>query len=42
MKGSDFTFDRVELLEYHLHKTSTNRGSSYIDSADRIKIKKKQ
>ena len=30
MKGSDFIFERVELLEYHLHKISINRGCSYI------------
>ena len=28
-KGSSYMFD---LLEYHLHKISLNRGSSYIDS----------
>ena len=31
MKGSSFTFD---LLEYHLHKISLNRGSSYINSSE--------
>ena len=31
MKGSNFIFERVELLEYHLHKISLNRGISYID-----------
>ena len=40
MKGSNFIFERVELLEYHLHKISLNRGSSYIDSSDWIKNKK--
>ena len=40
MKGSNFIFDRVELLEYHLHKISINRGSSNIDSPDWIKNKK--
>ena len=30
MTGSSFTFERTDLLEYHLHKTSLNRGSSYI------------
>ena len=28
MKGSSFTFERIDLLEYHLHKISLNRGSS--------------
>ena len=37
MKGSSFTFERVDLLEYHLHKISLNRGSSYIDSPEWIK-----
>ena len=40
MKGSNFIFERVELLEYHLHEISLNRGSSYIDSHDWIKNKK--
>ena len=31
MKGSSFTFERIDLLEYHLHKISLNRGSSYIE-----------
>ena len=39
-KGSSFTFERVDLLEYHLHKISLNRGSSYIDSLEWIKNKK--
>ena len=29
MKGSSFTFERIDLLEYLLHKISLNRGSSY-------------
>ena len=32
MNGSSFIFERVDLLEYHLHKISLNRGDSYIDS----------
>ena len=39
MKGSSFTFERIDLLEYHLHKISLNRGSSYIESPDWIKNK---
>ena len=39
MKGSSFTFDRVDLLEYHLHKISLNRGGSYIMSSDWLKNK---
>ena len=32
MKVSSYIFERIDLLEYHLHKISLNRGSSYIDS----------
>ena len=38
MKGSSYIFERIDLLEYHLHKISLNRGSSYTES--RIWIKK--
>ena len=40
MKESSYIFERVDLLEYHLHKISLNRGSSYIDSPEWIKHKK--
>ena len=40
MRGSSFTFDRGDLLEYHLHKIILNRGGSYIKSSDWIKNKK--
>ena len=40
MKGSSYIFEGVDLLEYHLHKISLNRGSSYIDSPEWIKHKK--
>ena len=39
MRGSSFTFKRIDLLEYHLHKISLNRGSSYIKSPKWIKNK---
>ena len=39
MKGSSFIFERIDLLEYHLHKISLNRGSSYIKSSEWIKNK---
>ena len=39
MKGSSFIFERIDLLEYHLHKISLNRGSSYIESPTWIKYK---
>ena len=31
MKGSSYIFEHIDLLQYHLHKISLNRGSSYID-----------
>ena len=34
MKGSSYIFERIDLLEYHLHKISLNRGSSYIESLE--------
>ena len=34
MKGSSYIFERIDLLEYHLHKISLNRGSSYIKSPE--------
>ena len=38
MKGSEFIFDSVNLLYYHLQKTSLKRiGSSYINSAKWLK-----
>ena len=39
MKGSGYIFDKVDLLEYHLHKISLNRGSSYINSPEWLKNK---
>ena len=39
MRGGSFTFERVDLLEYHLHKISLNRGSSYIESPEWLKNK---
>ena len=40
MKGSNYVFERVELLEYHFHKISLNRGGLYIPSPEWIKNKK--
>ena len=41
MKGSEFIFDSVDLLYYHLQKTSLKRiGSSDIDSPKWLKNKK--
>ena len=39
MKGSSYIFERIDLLEYHLHKISSNRENSYIDSPIWIKNK---
>ena len=39
MRGSSVTFDHIDLLEYHLHKISLNRGSSSIESPEWIKNK---
>ena len=40
MKGSCYIFERVHLLEYHLHKISLNRGSSYINYPKWLKNKR--
>ena len=32
--GSDFIFESVELLDYHLHKISLKRGKPYIKSPE--------
>ena len=39
MKGSSDIFESIDLLEYHLHKISLNRGSSYTESPEWIKNK---
>ena len=39
MKGSRYIFECTDLLEYHLHTISLNRGISYIDSPIWIKNK---
>ena len=39
MRGTGFTFERVDSLYYHLQKTSLNRGGSYIDSPKWLKNK---
>ena len=40
MKGSSYFFDRIELLEYHFHKMTLNRGSSYMPTLSWIANKK--
>ena len=42
IRRSDFVFESIDLFFYSLHKTSLNKGGSYIDSPDWIKIKKQQ
>ena len=39
MKGRSYIFERIDLLEYNLHKVSLNRGSSYIKSPEWLKNK---
>ena len=39
MRGSEFEFDGVKFLYYDFNKTSINRGGSYIDSPQWLKIK---
>ena len=34
MTGSSYIFERIDLLEYHLHKNNLNRRSSYIESPE--------
>ena len=38
--GSNFAFENVSLLSYHIHKTSLKRGNSYIKSPEWIASKK--
>ena len=40
MKGSNYIFDHVDSLEYHFHKVTLNRGSSYIPQPDWSSYKK--
>ena len=37
MKGSEFVFNYVHLMDYKSHKINANHDGSYIDSPDRIK-----
>ena len=39
MKGSSYIFERIDLLEHHLHKISLNGGSSYIKCDEWLKNK---
>ena len=38
--GSNFVFESVGLLSYHIHKTSLKRGNSYIKSPEWVGNKK--
>ena len=42
MRGSDFIFDSVQLLNYKYHKISFKRGDSYIHSPDWVKKKQQK
>ena len=37
MRGSEFVYDRVDVLYYNLNKVSLSRGGSYIDSPKSLK-----
>ena len=39
MRGSEFVFDSVDLLYYHLQRISLKRGDSYVDSPKWLKDK---
>ena len=39
IRGSSFTFDHIDLLEYDFHRVTLNRGSSYIESPKWLKNK---
>ena len=39
MRGSSFTFDHIDLLEYDFHRVTLNRRSSYIESPKWFKKK---
>ena len=40
MRGTEFVFDRIDLLYYHLQKTSLKRGGSNVNSSEWLKNKK--
>ena len=40
IKGSDFVFESVELIDYRLHRVCLKRGGSYIKSPEWLKNKK--
>ena len=39
VRGSSFTFDHIDLLEYDFHRVTLNRGSSYIESPKWLKTR---
>ena len=39
IKGSDFFFESVDLMDYKLHRVRLNRGGSYIKSPKRLENK---
>ena len=40
IKGSDFVFESVDLMDYKLHRVCLNRGGSYIKSPEWLENKK--
>ena len=42
MKGSEFSFDNVDLLHYKCHRISLNCGGSYMNSPKWLETKTQQ
>ena len=40
IKGSDFVFESVDLMDYKLHRVCLNRGGSYIKSPEWLENEK--
>ena len=40
MRKSEFVYDSIDLLYYHLQKIGLKKGGSYIDSPEWLKNKK--
>ena len=40
IKGSDFVFESVDLMDYKLHRVRLNRGGLYIESPEWLANKK--
>ena len=40
IKGSDFVFESVDLMDYKLHRVRLKRGGSYVKSSEWLANKK--